>query len=52
MPIYPFKCTNPSCGHRFDIHQQTYITVAMTSCPQCGSPAAKQLSSAVYIRIK
>jgi len=38
MPIYTFKCTNPTCGHIFDAlkpmkHRHEEI------CPKCGHKA-------------
>jgi putative FmdB family regulatory protein len=42
MPLYEYLCT--SCGHRFE-RIQKFSDPLVTTCPQCGGPVEKQISS-------
>ena len=42
MPLYEYLCT--SCGHRFE-RIQKFSDPLVTTCPQCGGPVEKQVSS-------
>ncbi|MEO8481804.1 MAG: zinc ribbon domain-containing protein [Acidobacteriota bacterium] len=42
MPLYEYLCT--SCGHRFE-RIQKFSDPLVATCPQCGGPVEKQVSS-------
>jgi putative FmdB family regulatory protein len=42
MPLYEYLCT--SCGHRFE-RIQKFSDAPIATCPQCGGPVEKQISS-------
>jgi putative FmdB family regulatory protein len=35
MPTYEYQCTNPECGHRFELFQRMTEPVKR-KCPECG----------------
>lgn len=40
MPIYPYECTNESCGHRFE-EIQKFSDDPIETCPQCGGKTTR-----------
>jgi putative FmdB family regulatory protein len=46
MPIYEYACT--VCGHRFE-ELQEMKDAPKESCPQCGKPVRRLMSTAVPI---
>jgi putative FmdB family regulatory protein len=42
MPLYEYKCQ--ACGHLFEVIQK-FSDAPIASCPKCGSPVQKLLSS-------
>jgi putative FmdB family regulatory protein len=42
MPLYEYVCS--SCGHRFE-RIQKFSDPPVTTCPDCGGPVEKQISS-------
>lgn len=42
MPLYEYLCS--SCGHRFE-RIQKFSDPPVATCPQCGGPVEKQISS-------
>lgn len=43
MPTYQYACTNPGCGHKFDL-VQSFTDPAATECPVCEAPVRKVFS--------
>src|SRR5690349_6843142 len=44
MPTYQYACTNADCGNRFEL-VQSFTDPAASTCPVCGGPVRKVLSS-------
>src|SRR5882757_4809776 len=44
MPTYQYACTNPECGHKFEL-VQSFTDPAASSCPVCGQPVRKVYGS-------
>ncbi len=42
MPLYEYECEK--CGHRFEVIQK-YSDPLVETCPKCGSPVRKLMSS-------
>jgi putative FmdB family regulatory protein len=42
MPLYEYQCD--ACGHRFEVIQK-YSDPLVDTCPRCGSPVHKLISS-------
>jgi putative FmdB family regulatory protein len=42
MPLYEYECD--ACGHRFEVIQK-YTDRPVATCPECGGPVHKLLSS-------
>ena len=44
MPTYQYTCTNPECGHKFEL-VQSFTDPAASRCPVCGQPVRKVYGS-------
>ena len=44
MPTYQYACTEPSCGHRFEL-VQSFSDPAVTECPVCSNRVRKVYGS-------
>ncbi|MCK4728096.1 MAG: zinc ribbon domain-containing protein [Desulfobacterales bacterium] len=49
MPIYEYRCTG--CGHSFE-RLQSLQEGSSNTCPECGKPAEKVMSSSVAYVMK
>jgi putative FmdB family regulatory protein len=50
MPTYEYACTNPECGHRFDL-VQSFSDPSASECPVCGQ-AVRKVYGAVGVVFK
>ena len=48
MPLYEYKC---KCGHKFE-KLATIYSSKTSKCPECGSPAKKQLGNIAHFEFK
>jgi len=49
MPIYEYKCTSGECQHEFELMLNISQYKDPQVCPECGSPAEKQVSLGDFV---
>ena len=43
MPLYEYQCEQ--CDHRFEVIQKSFTDPPVQTCPKCGGPVRKLMSS-------
>lgn len=48
MPIFDYKCTNPTCGQVQEVIQKFVDADPDRKCPVCNSPMEKQIGASSF----
>lgn len=48
MPVYSYKCSNPTCPNHYQFDIEASINdIALTNCPKCGCEVNRVYKSAM-----